>query len=269
VGINKLHVINGKASLPALPEHRIDEGRCHEEVWPGPVPITDAGEGVGEMGCLTTLFYGEVAVPGATGQTIDFAHRRTGLDLHRIPQIPKDTAEDDQLLPILLSQIEALRLDQGQETTDNRGHPFEVPGSGQATELTLQRGGGLHPGDPGVATGKKVGGPGGEQGVGPGAIGELGVKAEISRISMEILLGAELQRIDKHTDQDPAVPTVQSAAAPAGSGIDGPGATTPWWGRSAEEQRIVHGATEEAPRRCEANATEVDLLRQDPDWRMA
>ena len=77
-------------------------------------------------------------VSGTQRQTIRFTNRGNAPHRHAQIKIGHESAQDHQLLPVLLTQPKARRLHQLQQSGHDRDHTIKVTGTGGSTQMGLQ-----------------------------------------------------------------------------------------------------------------------------------
>ncbi len=140
---------------------------------------------------------------GTAGQPVGLPYGRAALNRHRQGKVGHHAAKDDQLLPVLLPQQEAIGLYQGQQPADHRRHSLEMPRPTWAAEALEEVGRWAHVGDRPIAARKKFLRGRGEKSIGTGGLRQGRIGSQVAGIAIEILARTKLQQIDEDAEQNP------------------------------------------------------------------
>ena len=155
------------------------------------------GDGAGAVGGL------EVDVAAAHRQAVLLAHGRHHLDPQREVEVAHHPLDHRRLLGVLLAEVGDVGADDVEELGDDRGDAAEVAGAaalGVAVEDRGEVAGDLDRG--GGAVGVDLGDVGGEDEVDARLAGQAQVALLVARVAVEVLVRAELGRVDEEAHHD-------------------------------------------------------------------
>ena len=202
----ELHVIDGQPCLLQPLAHPIQQRSGRSSRRRGRSQVAQGRRQGQRLLPLTAL---EIAVAGAEGQIALAPHGGAALHRQRQTQIGHHPPQDHQLLPVLFAQEQPVGAHQRQQAADHGGHPIEMARSRAATQLPLQRNGRQDARTTLRAVGIDDRELWCEQSLGAGLSSQLPVALQITGIALEVLPGAELQRVHEDAEQHPRAPTGQ------------------------------------------------------------
>ena len=145
----------------------------------------------------------QIAVAAAHGHAVGFAHGRhpdhaIGLRQREI-EIARHAADDRQLLPVLFAEQRGIGADLVEQFRDHRCHAVEMPGAVRPAQHLVEPLDRDRRGKSGRVHFRNCRRP---QQIDAGVLQQLAVLRQLARIGIQILVFAELQRIDENRHRD-------------------------------------------------------------------
>ena len=210
------------------------------------------GEGAVQDGRLEPLLVVEVAVAAGQREAVGLPLGLGAHDLDRQAEVGDHLPDQHELLVVLLAEDRDVGPDQAEQLGHHGEHAAEVAGPDLALEHVRERSGLdghrrlLGPARVDLLDGR------GEDDVDALLLADLEVEVEGARVAVEVLAGAELERVDEHRgDHDP-----RPARGRPASGWRGRRAARPWSARARRGRRTAcpRRAASAARSRCATSA---------------
>jgi hypothetical protein len=160
-------------------------------------------------------------------------HGRDRLDAHREVEVAHEAADDHELLGVLLAEEGHVGPDHVEELGDDRGHAGEVPGAADgALHRLADAGDGDRRGEAGRVDdlGRR-----GEQDVGAGLGGQLGVAGLVARVGVEVGGLVELRGVDEQRHDDGRAALARCRTEARWPVVQ----ARPWWDQADRPRRVA------------------------------